>query len=281
METFMQLKKILLIIVIGLVFSAPAVLPSAAGKSSLFKIVDTTELIDPENSLFMPISNCNEKKVAELLASEGSALDINETLPSGATPLYMAVTYGHPRIVKMLLDDPRTDVNKPLNNGTSPLHIAVAQKLYVIVEMLLAHPKINVNPRSPEKLCSHAPFEEAVFAGDAPMLELFINHPRFNIYGGMLSAEGLLAHSKSNGPKKITAMLNFALQKSKSAKTTLLTIVDACSQCGASGGSLCGGCRKIYYCSPACQRAHWRTHKAACKATQTQKTAGGAGTAST
>jgi len=27
----------------------------------------------------------------------------------------------------------------------------------------------------------------------------------------------------------------------------------------------CGGCRTVYYCSRACQTAHWPTHKSACK----------------
>ena len=26
----------------------------------------------------------------------------------------------------------------------------------------------------------------------------------------------------------------------------------------------CGRCQRIYYCNAACQRAHWKTHKARC-----------------
>lgn len=28
---------------------------------------------------------------------------------------------------------------------------------------------------------------------------------------------------------------------------------------------LCGRCKKIYYCSPECQKSHWKTHKHVCK----------------
>jgi hypothetical protein len=38
-----------------------------------------------------------------------------------------------------------------------------------------------------------------------------------------------------------------------------------CAVCGAPADSLCAGCKKVAYCSSACQRTHWPTHKAICK----------------
>lgn len=46
-----------------------------------------------------------------------------------------------------------------------------------------------------------------------------------------------------------------------------------CAQCGKTDRELpaaerylaCGHCRLVNYCSPACQRLHWATHKAFCK----------------
>ena len=42
-----------------------------------------------------------------------------------------------------------------------------------------------------------------------------------------------------------------------------------CSGCGKvlSEMKLCSRCRAVWYCSHACQRAHWPAHKRACKAT--------------
>ncbi|KAJ7752640.1 hypothetical protein B0H16DRAFT_1887198 [Mycena metata] len=33
----------------------------------------------------------------------------------------------------------------------------------------------------------------------------------------------------------------------------------------AAAHLVCGGCRRVYYCSEACQKAHWNRHKALCK----------------
>jgi hypothetical protein len=52
-----------------------------------------------------------------------------------------------------------------------------------------------------------------------------------------------------------------------------------CLACGASadeltarGGKLrrCAGCRQVFFCSDACQTAHWSAHKAACKQAREQ-----------
>ncbi|KAL6761550.1 hypothetical protein V8C86DRAFT_2531593 [Haematococcus lacustris] len=39
-----------------------------------------------------------------------------------------------------------------------------------------------------------------------------------------------------------------------------------CAQCGAANVTLfrCSRCREVTYCSPACQKKHWKAHKAAC-----------------
>jgi hypothetical protein len=50
-----------------------------------------------------------------------------------------------------------------------------------------------------------------------------------------------------------------------------------CAQCGAAAGAdadtitlpVCGACHKVAYCDRACQKAHYKTHTAACRATTT------------
>jgi len=46
--------------------------------------------------------------------------------------------------------------------------------------------------------------------------------------------------------------------------------MDVCAVCHspASTGralSMCSSCQTVAYCGPACQRAHWKAHKVACR----------------
>mmetsp|Transcript_10244 Transcript_10244/g.25081 ORF Transcript_10244/g.25081 Transcript_10244/m.25081 type:complete len:226 (+) Transcript_10244:304-981(+) len=48
----------------------------------------------------------------------------------------------------------------------------------------------------------------------------------------------------------------------------LLKVIRACAACGVhnagSTGRVCRGCRRVNYCSRACQLRHWKTHKPNC-----------------
>ena len=38
-----------------------------------------------------------------------------------------------------------------------------------------------------------------------------------------------------------------------------------CACCSTPASNMCSRCRSVVYCSPACQRSHWPTHKTSCK----------------
>lgn len=45
----------------------------------------------------------------------------------------------------------------------------------------------------------------------------------------------------------------------------------ACASCTRAlpvTADVCSSCREAFYCGPACQKAHWPQHKAACKQTR-------------
>ena len=46
------------------------------------------------------------------------------------------------------------------------------------------------------------------------------------------------------------------------------------SEADTPRGKLCSGCRGVRYCGPACQKADWRAHKAACRELQRRRAEG-------
>jgi hypothetical protein len=40
----------------------------------------------------------------------------------------------------------------------------------------------------------------------------------------------------------------------------------AYSGCKKTGSLICGSCKSVRYCTPTCQKSHWKTHKPTCKA---------------
>ena len=55
-----------------------------------------------------------------------------------------------------------------------------------------------------------------------------------------------------------------ALATRRCAHACCATIVGA-READSPRGKLCSGCRVVRYCGPACQKADWRAHKAACR----------------
>jgi len=50
-------------------------------------------------------------------------------------------------------------------------------------------------------------------------------------------------------------------------------VVKKCAHCSTTNGKLkrCSRCNSVYYCSTACQKSHWATHKLQCKPVKTKK----------
>lgn len=57
----------------------------------------------------------------------------------------------------------------------------------------------------------------------------------------------------------------FSVPATKVAEVSSVTSRGVCASCRKTGASMrCSRCRKLFYCSRECQRAHWKTHKTTC-----------------
>ena len=41
--------------------------------------------------------------------------------------------------------------------------------------------------------------------------------------------------------------------------------VSDCAVCSSLAKAICTGCKNVFYCTRACQKKHWSTHKEDCK----------------
>ena len=82
-------------------------------------------------------------------------------------------------------------------------------------------------------------------------------------------APAFLAHASRNLPKGWHASVLMPLQAGGAKPED-----PKCPQCGAAATKACSRCKKQRYCSAACQKAHWPTHKLTCRKPETGAAAG-------
>jgi ankyrin repeat protein len=108
----------------------------------------------------------NVSKVRDMLNSNGRLLNI--ITQDGWAPLFIAVYYGHDRIVKLLLDS-GADINKADNDGWTPLYFA-AQNGYVEIVQLLLEAGADINKAKNNGIMT--PLFAAVYYGHDRIVKL-------------------------------------------------------------------------------------------------------------
>eukprot|EP00741_Cyanophora_paradoxa_P003256 tig00000691_g3164.t1 len=80
-------------------------------------------------------------------------------------------------------------------------------------------------------------------------------------------AIGRPASASPRPAPQAAAPLSSAAERSSSSENVPPANGAVCSACGRTGTDMrrCGSCRRAQYCDEKCQRAHWPSHKAACR----------------
>ena len=105
-----------------------------------------------------------------------------------------------------------------------------------------------------------------------------------SLFHRILASYSQLCHDRASNDQKAVAKTNKKNIKKNNAtvaKTNALdnvvSLLIICGHCGEklakTVGSKCSGCRIVYYCTPSCQRKHWKEHKKECRIVQAQRKA--------
>jgi ankyrin repeat protein len=209
--------------------------------------------------------------------------DINKANHEGSFPLHAAAMTEQLDVVRCLLKEFGVDVNQALHKGTTAMIEAARNGCLAVVQYLgrahFAH--INIVSRDGSTAlivaasnghldvvqCLVTELGAAVnLAGHggrtALMMASYIKHEKvirwLTRHGANVQASSI-AGTAADASKVARAPI---------AQTQYLEAKAHCSNPGCSGAGLkkCTGCKQARYCGQTCQLAHWKTHKANCKA---------------
>lgn len=244
----------------------------------------------------------HEEVVKLLLTAPG--IDVNVQNSIGETALFYAILNNKPYLTQLLLADSRTKINLQNNSGKTALMVAMESNkdLYVkfitdkvseltakafeaikdqdlealkkIIERIGVDTVVDSegntlldkafatnnaqiieyflqNSEDPRELLAHLPFE--FINPTSPVFEYIVDLA----YGQ--STQQREAKSKEQSADSVPTSpdgLPLTVNPMHSAKS--------CAVCSTETDQLCAKCKKVYYCSRACQKADWKNHKSVC-----------------
>lgn len=203
-------------------------------------------------------------ELATLLLEAG--IDQNLCLINGHTPLYTACLRTNHAAVELLLACPGTNLDAQTNDAKdTALHCVAFYNDLEMIYMLLA---AGANPRI-KNAAGLLPYERA----DAPenaraAAILAVWSSEILCDEVMFMNEDGTAFSVSDEINKCAARLAVARQKLQNARDNrVLRLEMGCAVCKEPTAKSCSACRRVFYCSTACQQSDWRVHKKECKKT--------------
>lgn len=115
--------------------------------------------------------NGDLEKIKALLKDNPDLVSSKDTNNIGATPLYVAATFGHKDVMELLLAN-KADVNAGADHGVTPLHLAAMMNHLDVAELLVAS-NANVNAKADNGV---TPLHMAAAAGSKGIVELLLTN---------------------------------------------------------------------------------------------------------
>jgi ankyrin repeat protein len=184
--------------------------------------------------------------------------DVNQAMHNGCTPLYIAAQDGNESVVQCLVKEFGADVNQARNNGATPLYMAAEHGRLAIVICLVKECGADINQARPDGV---TPLMAASAHKHMEVVVWLIKHG---------------ANAQASTSTFGTAADLSIEQGAPAEQTDYLEARTHCANPGCDGAGLkkCAGCLRLFFCGPACIRAHWPAHKAECKRWSDKRKAG-------
>jgi ankyrin repeat protein len=207
----------------------------------------------------------------------------NNPKRNGITPLCVAAQLGHVAVLRCLVKEYGADVNQADNEGWTPIHIG-AEKGYVsVMQCLVKELGANMNQATNEGCtplyaaaqCGHlsvvhcivkelgADVNQATHTGSTPLITASAyKHIQVVVWLSKHGADAQASHRGGSTAADVSREYGAPAEQSE-----YLEARAKCANPGCDGAGLkkCAGCLKVFFCDPACIRAHWPAHKAECK----------------
>jgi ankyrin repeat protein len=149
----------------------------------------------------------------------------------------------------MLVKELGADVNKADHEGSTPLHVAAQHGRLDVVRALIKQLGADINTSDEH--------------GRTPLMTTSLGKQdkviRWLIKNG---ADAQASHQEYGTAADYSSMSGAPV-----AQTAYIEARANCAKPGCEGAGLkkCSGCLEVFFCGPACIRAHWPAHKAECR----------------
>jgi Ankyrin repeats (3 copies)/MYND finger len=193
-----------------------------------------------------------------------SGVDADNMIPAGRTPLMSACLHANYAEAKMLLKASASRYAKD-SRGNCPLYFCLDGTSMACLRLLLGTaPNWHYTPEQlSDAITSWPLLVTAVGSGSADACKLLITagadtHTKILHEDALVSCADLARSLWPERPELAALFDPGAIQEPFTPP--------CCVNCQKSGIKLsaCSKCHAAQYCSTACQRAHWRAHKASC-----------------